>query len=171
LSEYFEKVVSEFRVWIKDVENRENIDEEVELIKLNKIASNYIISDVLGLMLGKQFIEKEFKVSPENFAEFITMIYENKISSKIAKIVLPEMVKTGKDPSHIVEDKGLEQISDEGKLEQVIKMIIDSNPKSVIDYKAGKENALQFLAGQVMRETKGAANPMKIQEMLKNILK
>lgn len=171
LGEYFEKVVSEFRIWIKDAENRENIDEEVELIKLNKIASNYIISDVLGLMAGKQFIEKEFKVTPENFAEFITMIYEKEISSKIAKIVLPEMVKTGADPSHIVKDKGLKQISDEGKLEQVIKMIVDANPKSVTDYKAGKENALQFLAGQVMRETKGAANPMKIQEILKNILK
>ncbi|MCX6765017.1 MAG: Asp-tRNA(Asn)/Glu-tRNA(Gln) amidotransferase subunit GatB, partial [Candidatus Nealsonbacteria bacterium] len=126
LSEYFEKVVSEFRTWIKDVENRENIDEEVELIKLNKIASNYIISDVLGLMAGKQFVEKEFKITPENFAEFITMIYENEISSKIAKIVLPEMFKAGEDPSHIVEDKGLEQISDEGKLEQVIKMVIDN---------------------------------------------
>jgi aspartyl-tRNA(Asn)/glutamyl-tRNA(Gln) amidotransferase subunit B len=81
------------------------------------------------------------------------------------------MLKTGADPSHIVEDKGLEQISDEGKLEQVIKMIIDNNPKSVIDYRAGKENALQFLAGQVMRETKGTANPMKIQELLKKMLK
>jgi aspartyl-tRNA(Asn)/glutamyl-tRNA(Gln) amidotransferase subunit B len=170
LSEYFEKVVSEFRAWIKDVENRENIDEEVELIKLNKIAANYIISDVLGLMVGKQFVEKEFKITPENFAEFITMIYENEISSKIAKIVLPEMFKTGKDPSHIVEDKGLEQISDVGKLEQVIKTVIDNNPKSVVDYKAGKQNALQFLAGQVMRETKGAANPVKIQELLKKML-
>jgi len=170
LSEYFEKVVSEFKTWIKDVENRDNIYEEVELVKLNKIASNYIISDVLGLMQGKQFIEKEFKITPENFAEFITMIYENEISSKIAKIVLPEMFKTGKDPSHIVEDKGLEQISDTGKLEQVIKMVIDSNPKSVVDYKAGKQNALQFLAGQVMRETKGAANPLKIQELLKKLL-
>lgn len=170
LSEYFEKVVSEFRTWIKDVENRENIDEEVELIKLNKIASNYIISDVLGLMSGKQFVEKEFKITPENFAEFITMIYENEISSKIAKIVLPEMFKTGKDPSHIVGEKGLEQISDEGRLEQIIKMVLDKNPKSVVDYKAGKQNALQFLAGQVMRETKGAANPVKIQELLKKLL-
>jgi aspartyl-tRNA(Asn)/glutamyl-tRNA(Gln) amidotransferase subunit B len=162
--------VSEFRVWIKDVENRENIDEEVELIKLNKIASNYIISDVLGLMVGKQFVEKEFKITPENFAEFITMIYENEISSKIAKIVLPEMLKTGKDPSHIIEDKRLEQISDEGRLEQIIKMVVENNPKSVGDYKAGKQNALQFLAGQVMRETKGAANPLKIQEILKKLL-
>ena len=105
-------------------------------------------------------------VTPENFAEFITLIYENKISSKIAKIVLEEMFKTGEDPTHIIDEKGLSQINDQSEMEKIIEEVIQENPKPVEDYRKGKENAFQFLIGKTMAKTKGKANP----SLIKNIL-
>ena len=161
LSEYFEKVISEFEEWTPENDNHK---------KVSKLVANYLISDIKGLLAGKEFIETEFKITPENFAEFIKMIYKNEISSKVAKMVLTDMFNTGVDPSSIVDENNLRQMSDDSELEKIIKEIISKNPKAVEDYKAGKQNALQFLAGQVMAVTRGTANPDKVQELLKKLL-
>ena len=100
----------------------------------------------------------------------IILIHKNKISSAGAKIVLKEMFLTGADPSNIVEAKNLLQVSDAGQLEKIVREIIDGNPKVMADYKAGKENALQFFIGQGMKQTKGQANPSVLQELFKKIL-
>jgi aspartyl-tRNA(Asn)/glutamyl-tRNA(Gln) amidotransferase subunit B len=159
LSEYYEKVVSEFAEWTGE-----------EGKKLNKLVANYLISDVQGLLQGKEFVEKNFKITPEDFAEFIKMIYKNEISSKVAKMVLPEMFNTGIDPSNIVESNNWGQMKDDGELEKIITEVIEKNPKPVADYKAGNKNAIQFLSGQVMAVTRGTADPKKIREMLEKIL-
>jgi len=161
LSGYFEKVVSEFEEWTIEDDNHK---------KVSKLVANYLISDIQGLMQGKEFVESEFKITAENFAEFIKMIYKNEISSKVAKMVLPEMFNTGEDPSNIIDENNWRQMSDDGELEKVIKEVISKNSKAVEDYKAGKQNALQFLAGQVMAKTRGTAKPDKVQELLKKIL-
>ena len=161
LSEYFEKAASE----AKDK-------------NLYKLIANYLISDVQGLLAGKTFIEKPFgsaqgegfKITPENFAEFIAMIHKGEINSKTAKMVLAEMFNTGGDPSQIVEANNWGQMKDDGKLEEIIKGVIDKNPKAVADYKAGNKNTLQFLAGQVMAATRGTANPQNVQEILKKLI-
>ena len=80
------------------------------------------------------------------------------------------MFKTGADPSHIVEEKGLSQVGDEAELEKIIKEIISKNPKAVEDYKAGKQASLQFLVGQVMAATRGRAKPETAQQLLKQLL-
>jgi len=98
------------------------------------------------------------------------LIYEGKISSKIAKQVLSEMFSTGADPSHIIEEKGLVQITDEAEIEKIIKEVISKNPKAVEDFKSGKENAFQFLIGQIMAATKGKANPQLVNKILKQLL-
>ncbi len=165
LSEYFEKVVSEFEEWTEEQEKGESHK------KISKLATNYLISDIKGLLGDKVFIETEFKITPENFAEFIKMIYKNEISSKVAKMVLADMFNTGVDPSSFVDENNLRQITDDSELEKIIKEIISKNPKPVEDYKAGKQNALQFLAGQVMAKTRGTAKPEKVQELLKKCLK
>jgi aspartyl-tRNA(Asn)/glutamyl-tRNA(Gln) amidotransferase subunit B len=165
LSEYYEKVVSEFEEWTTEEEKGEAHK------KVARLIANYLISDVQGLLGGKEFIETEFKITPENFAEFIKMIYKEEISSKVAKMVLPEMFNTGEDPSNIVEGNNWGQMSDDLELEKIIKDIVEKNPKAAEDYKAGKQNSLQFLAGQVMKETRGTAKPEKVQELLKVILK
>jgi aspartyl-tRNA(Asn)/glutamyl-tRNA(Gln) amidotransferase subunit B len=169
LSEYFEKVVSEFVGWLKDAKVEQKKGKE-NFHKLARFAANYLVSDIQGLLGNKQFSENDFVISPENFAEFITMIFKGEISSKIAKQVLEEMSKTGADPSHIIEDRGLSQMNDEAEVEKIIKDIVLSNPKPVEDYKKGKEESLQFLVGKVMATTRGRAKPDAVQKLLKKIL-
>jgi len=170
LSEYYEKVVSEFEGWLESELGNEVIPEEKEK-KIFKLVANYLISDIQGLLSGKEFVEAEFKITPENFSEFIKMIYKNEISSKTAKMVLADMINTGVDPSTIVDENNWRQMSDDSELEKIIKQVVDKNLKAVEDYKAGKQNSLQFLAGQVMKETRGTAKPEKVHELLKKILK
>jgi len=158
LGEYFEKAVSELI--------QKKISKE-EYFKLIKLCSNYIITDLQGLLKGASVSGEDFLITPENFAEFISLIYEEKISSKIAKVVLQEMFSTGADPSQIIKEKELIQITDEVQIEKIIKEALDKNPKVVQDYKKGKENAFQFLIGQIMKETQGKANPQLVNKILK----
>jgi len=160
LGEYFEKVISELAPRLP-VE---------KLRSLIKLTTNYLISDVLGLLKGSYFIEKEFKITPENFAGFISLIYEGKISSKIAKMVLEEMFISGADPLHIIKERGLDQLKDEGEIEKIVKEVILKNPQAVNDYKKGKKSALQFLVGQIMAKTRGRAEPNIVQQLLKKLL-
>jgi len=168
LSEYFEKVASELREWA-GVEKGVGLKDK-EFKKVAKIASNYLVTDVQG-MVGGSFVENNFKITPENFAEFIVLVKGGKITSKTAKEILVEMAKTGIDPSHIVEEKGLAQVTDEGEIEEIIKEVIAKNPKPAGDYRSGKQNALQFLAGKVMAATRGRAKPEIVQKLLKKILR
>jgi len=169
LGEYFEKVISELKEWVKTKKLEEKIKEE-EFHKLVRLTSNYILTDLQGLLKTTSPEREDFLITPENFAEFISMIYLGEISSKIAKIVLKEMFESGKDPSQIIEEKNLHQITQEKEIEEIVKKVIEKNPKPVEDYKKGKEQALQFLVGQVMKETQGRANPQKVNQILKNFL-
>ena len=167
LGEYYEKVVSEFEEWMK----AEKIEIEKEKNKIYKLIANYLISDIKGLLKGKEFIEKDFKITPENFAEFIKMIYKNEITSKIAKMVLEEMFLKGKDPSNIIEEKGLSQIKNANEIEEIVKEVILKNKKAVEDFKKGKKEAIQFLVGQTLSITKGRANPETAREIILKLLK
>ncbi|HUW72199.1 MAG TPA: Asp-tRNA(Asn)/Glu-tRNA(Gln) amidotransferase subunit GatB [Candidatus Humimicrobiaceae bacterium] len=161
LGEYFEKVTSELPP---------NLTKD-NLSRLIKLTSNYMITDLQGLLKGVSVASKNFRITPENFAEFITLIHEGKISSKIAKQVLSEMFKTGADPSHIIEEKGLTQMTDEFEIEKIIKEVISKNPKAAKDFKSGKANAFQYLIGQIMAATKGKANPETVSRVLTKLLK
>ncbi len=169
LGDYFEKVNSELKVWVKEKKDKLKITDE-ESKKLTKLSSNYIITDLQSLLKGSPFQEDKFSITPENFAEFISMIYTSEISSKIAKILLKEMFKKGKDPSQIIQDKNLKLINNKEEIENIIKEVLNENPKPKEDYKKGNENALQFLIGQVMAKTKGKAEPEKVAEIFKKIL-
>jgi len=169
LSEYFEKVVSELINWIKIVEFKTKISEQ-EKNKLIKLATNYIITDLQRLLKRALVSGKDFLITPENFAELITLIYEGKITSKIAKQVLEEMFGTGADPSHIIKEKGWTQLTNEEEIKKIIENVISKNQKVVEEYKKGKENALQFLVGQVMGISKGRANPEIVNRLLKEMV-
>ena len=110
------------------------------------------------------------KVTPENLAHLVELIDKGTISSKIAKKVFDEMYETGKDAKKIVEDNGMTQMSDEGAIKEIVEKIVAANPKSVEDYKAGKDRAIGFLVGQVMKETHGKANPGIVNKFLLEIL-
>jgi len=170
LGEYFEKAMSELKNWIKETDIKEKVG-DTEYEKLINLGSNYIITDFWSLFGKVDIKELENKVKPENFAELIKMIYKQEISSKVAKNILPVMFNTGGDPSNIVKERGLAQVSDSREIEKVVKEIISKNPKPVEDFKKGKQNALQYLTGQVMAKTKGKAKPDIVQELLKRELK
>ena len=162
LGEYFEKVVSELRSWERSTERPEVID--IHMPRLIKLAANYLITEIGNkICLG-------FNISAENFAELVVLTHQGKITSTGAQKVLSEMIKTGNDPSNIIKDHNLEQVSDKGELDNIIKEIIKNNKKPVNDYKFGKQSALQFLLGQVMAKSHGKANPKIAEEMLKKEL-
>jgi aspartyl-tRNA(Asn)/glutamyl-tRNA(Gln) amidotransferase subunit B len=160
LADYFEQVVSELATWMKV----KKISESQPLVKLT---ANYLLTELKKILAAAKTEMKDCQISPENFAEFVTMIEQKEISSSAAQTVLKEMFETGVDPSHIVETKELKQVSDEKELEKIVKQVINENPGPVNDYKAGKANALQFLIGKAMAASKGKANPQVAGEMLK----
>lgn len=131
-----------------------------------KIVSNWIQSELLALLNHHKRNIQDSPVSPENLRELVHLIENNTISGKIAKEVLPEMFASGKSAAEIVKDKGLEQVTDTKLIEEVAQRIIEANARSVYDFKAGKAQALGFLVGQVMKETKGKANPKLVNEIL-----
>ena len=135
--------------------------------KLLTLAANYLTTDLRGLMSGDAMPISELKISPENFAEFVDLIHIGKLSSRGAKDLLPQMLKTGGDPHQLMLDKGLGQVSEAGELEVAADRVIAANPEAVTKYKSGNENILQFLVGQMMKETKGAANPQVAAEILR----
>ena len=131
-----------------------------------KSVSNWLLSDVSRILNEKEFEPDQIPFTAENLAELITLIEKGTISSAIAKKVLEEMFNTpDKMPSKIIEEKGWIQISDEGAIKEVVLKILEANPQSVADYKAGKQKAIGFLVGQAMKETKGKANPQMLNQM------
>ena len=164
LGEYFEKAVSESYCWAEETSCNKDKKE------IARICANYLTTDLQYLLKNEPGAVIEKKITPENFGEFVCLIADDKISSKIAKIVLEEMYNTGKDPSHIIEDRGLVEIKDEVEIEKIVKEVVEENQKAVEDYKKGKENSFTFLVGQVMAKSKGKANPQKAGEMLKKEL-
>jgi aspartyl-tRNA(Asn)/glutamyl-tRNA(Gln) amidotransferase subunit B len=135
-----------------------------------KQVSNWVMGALLGLLntLGKSIDESP--VSPENLARLLALVEDGVISGKIAKTVFDEMAQTGKPAEQIVEAKGLIQITDTDALEDVVSNIISVHPKEVEAYKNGKTKLLGFFVGQVMKETKGKANPKLVNEILKGQL-
>ncbi|MCQ2381155.1 MAG: Asp-tRNA(Asn)/Glu-tRNA(Gln) amidotransferase GatCAB subunit B, partial [Acidaminococcaceae bacterium] len=110
------------------------------------------------------------QVTPENLGQLTNLIKDGVLSSKLAKKIFAEMLKDDKAPKQLVKDLGLEQVSDTGAIEKFVDEAITENPQSVADYKAGKERAIGFLVGQIMKKSKGKANPGMVQELLKKKL-
>ncbi|PLX28126.1 Asp-tRNA(Asn)/Glu-tRNA(Gln) amidotransferase subunit GatB [Candidatus Parcubacteria bacterium] len=165
IANFAENTISELRAWI----DSNGDDWERQKKKLAKTASNWLTSELFKYIKadGMEVIKK---ITPENFAELITLIYQGKINSSAGQTVLEKMATDGGDPSNIVEELGLEQIDDEAELEKTIQNILDQNASQVEEYKSGKENVIQFFVGQTMSATKGKANPKKVIEILKKLL-
>jgi aspartyl-tRNA(Asn)/glutamyl-tRNA(Gln) amidotransferase subunit B len=135
-----------------------------------KQVSNWVMGSLLGLLNAQDKAIAESPVSPENLARLLALIEEGVISGKIAKTVFDDMAQTGKPAKQIVEEKGLIQITDTAAIDDVVVKIISNNPKEVAAYQNGKTKLLGFFVGQVMRETRGKANPKLVNEILKRKL-
>ncbi|MBI3630763.1 MAG: Asp-tRNA(Asn)/Glu-tRNA(Gln) amidotransferase subunit GatB [Candidatus Sungbacteria bacterium] len=138
---------------------------------LAKALASVMTGDFLRLLHETSADIAQIRVTPENLAELTFYVAENKLSNLTAKQVLDEMFRSGDDPSDIIDRLGLWQISDTGELEDMARHIIKEYPVAVEDWRAGKAASLQFLVGQVMKESRGKANPKIVQEIIKNILK
>jgi len=132
---------------------------------------NWLINDLLGLLREKGTSIEESPVKPVHLAELVKLIKENVISTKIGKDVIKEMVDTGKSPSQIVEEKGLKQITDEGTIKKLVEKIFEKHPKEVERLKNGEEKLIGFFVGQVMRETRGKANPQVVNKVIRELIK
>jgi len=132
--------------------------------------AKWILGEVMASLNATGIELSESKLTPELFAELIDLMTTGKISGKIAKSVFEDVFSNGRRPSDIVKERGLLQISDVGELVTIVEKVIDANPGPVADYHAGKERALGFLVGQVMKETRGRANPQETNRILREEL-
>ncbi|MFD0673901.1 Asp-tRNA(Asn)/Glu-tRNA(Gln) amidotransferase subunit GatB [Cohnella sp. GCM10027633] len=136
-----------------------------------KASANWIMGELLGYLNANNLELEDVKITGQGLGEMIQLIEKGTISTKIAKTVFKGILETGKSPAQIVEEQGLVQISDEGAIIAIVDSIIAANPQSVEDFRAGKDKAIGFLVGQIMKETKGKANPGLVNKLLMDRLK
>ncbi len=162
LGNFFESVIIGFKG------NHEKSADLVASKDLIKLASNYVSSDMVGFMSKDLTLKYP---APEKFAKIILMVSDGKLSSRVAKDLVERLLKENIDPEEIANNEGLIQKNDEGTVIEIAKKLIAENPKVVADYKAGKEAALMFFVGQIMKATKGSSNPQVIKKVLVDLLK
>ncbi|MEK9194204.1 MAG: Asp-tRNA(Asn)/Glu-tRNA(Gln) amidotransferase subunit GatB [Patescibacteria group bacterium] len=157
LAEYFEETASELKSKLPTTDYQ--------------LLTNYLLSDLKGLMQQKEISFGDLKINPEEFAHLITLTSEGKLSSRLAKDLMLKMLDSGEDPETIMKSESINLIDNVEELAKIIREIIGKNPRAVTDYKKGKSEALQFLLGQVMAKTKGQADPEIAQKILAEDLK
>ncbi len=145
-------------------------DKVLELGANPKTAVNFIMGEIAAFLKEDHIEITDTKLTPENLAELIELIEKGTISNNIGKQIIIEMLKDGTKASVIVEKKGLSQISDEGAIKELVQKVVDAHPNEVEAYKNGKTNLLGFFVGQIMKETKGRANPKTVNQLLREII-
>ena len=168
----YERYLNEYKLSEKDAKilvsskYLSNLFEEAGKICENyKSVSNWIISDISRILNEKEMEPNQIPFEAKHLANLVSLIDKGTISSKIAKDVLEEMFENPREPEEITKEKGWIQISDEGEIKKIVLEILEANPQSIADYKAGKDRALGFLVGQAMKATKGKANPQMLNKM------
>ncbi|NQT71885.1 MAG: Asp-tRNA(Asn)/Glu-tRNA(Gln) amidotransferase subunit GatB [Chloroflexi bacterium] len=135
-----------------------------------KVVANWMLGEHLRLLNDAGIEITESKITPQQFVEMLDMIDQGTLSTTLAKQVFEEVFTTGKKPATIVEEKGLKQISGTDEIEPIVDQVLQENPKVVAEFKGGKEKALQFLVGQVMKKTRGQAKPDLVNKLFKEKL-
>lgn len=148
----------------------EYYEEVVRLCGKPKIASNWVMGDVMRFLNDDKRDIRQCPISAKSLADMIKLIEEGAISGKMAKEVISGMYQTGKPPQDIVAEKGMVQITDEVELTKTINAIIEANPNQLKDYRSGKDKLFGFFVGQVMKATQGKANPQLVNDLLKKML-
>ncbi|MEG0367095.1 MAG: Asp-tRNA(Asn)/Glu-tRNA(Gln) amidotransferase GatCAB subunit B, partial [Coprobacillus sp.] len=156
------------------VSNKEVSDFYEEVIKTcqeYKLICNWLLGEVQAYLNKENLTLAQTKLTPEYLGKMIQFIQEGMISSKQAKIVFECLMNEGKDPEVIIEEKGMKQISNPDELKKIINEVLDANEQSIQDYAAGKDRAVGFLVGQIMKKTGGQANPSMTSQILISLLK
>lgn len=173
---FTENVFAEAWTWLVSLPEIESEGTEEEIMKKNRaklarLIGGWLTSKLMGLMAENKINIKSLKITPENFAEFIGLIYTNKINSANAQILLAKMLEAGEDPSQIMEEKKLGQVNDANLIAKAADEVIRMNPDQIRQYKAGKIPVIQFLVGKMMKETRGQIDPKTAREILEKKLK
>jgi len=167
LADWTENVISELDAWIEANGDEEDRQEK----RLAKTAGNWITSELLKHLNADNKKISDLKITAENFAELVSLIYQDKINSSAGQRILEEMYNNGGDPTDIMKLMGLEQMDNTKEIEAAVKRVISNNPDQAAAYRAGKITLLQFFLGQVMAATQGKANPKIAKELLEKLLK
>ena len=138
---------------------------------LIRASTSLLTGEFLRLLKMTNSAPFDTRVTPENFGELVVCIVEGTVSSSAARQVLEEMFRTGDDPSDSIDRLGLRQMSNTSDLEAIVRHIVEENPTVAADYRAGKQQVAQFLVGQIMKESRGTANPKIVQELLQKLLR
>lgn len=172
LAGFAENVVSEALAWLS-AQDPSVSEEEVETKnkeKISRLVSSWILTNLLGLMRRDGVSVSDLKISAENMAELMVLLYSLKVNKTNAQKILEEMYKTGSDPSDILEKNDLGNSDSDFSIDDAVDKVISSNPNQVSEYKSGKEQVINYLVGQVMKQTKGKSNPEEALERIKNKL-
>ncbi len=145
-------------------------DKVLKLGATPKVAVNFIMGEIAAYLKEEHIEITDTKLTPENLVELISLIEKGTISNNIGKQIIVDMLKDGKKASQIVEEKGLSQISDTGAIKSIVEKVMEANPDQVTAYRNGKVQLLGFFVGQVMKETKGRANPQEVNRIIKEML-
>lgn len=170
MADFVEHAMSELGAWLTA---KPELDDENILAyrkKLAKLVAGWLLNKLMGLLLERKSDIRTMKISPENFAEFITLIADGKLTGRKGLEVLGVMLETGGDPSHIIEDLGAERLDDVTALASLVDTVIEENPAEVERYKNGDEKLIKFFVGQVMKESRGNADPQLTEKVLKEKL-
>ncbi len=158
------------KVLTSSIELADFFEETAAPLKDKKQAANWIMTTLLGLLNTKDISITQSPVTAQAFSKLLELLEANKINANAAKIVFEQMVETLKDPETIVKEKGLEQVSDSSELEAMVTQVIDENPTETQAYQNGKTKLFSFFMGQIMKKTRGKADPKVVTQLLKSKL-
>ena len=163
---FFENSASELDEWLCSMDSCDDAFKA----KTYKLLAGWVINKLTNLLATREAPIEKSLVTPADMAKFVALISEDKINSTTAQKVLEAMVERGVDPLTMIQEEGLEQIQDTGLIESACRKALDNNPDAVANFKNGKQNALMFLVGQVMRDLKGQGNPEAVKQQLERLL-
>lgn len=158
------------QVLVADPAMADYYEEAAKTAKDAKKTANWVIGDLSAALNRDNRTFANAGVAPEHLAQLVNLVADGTISGKQAKTVFEDMLSSGKEPAKIVEEKGMKQVTDEGAILELVTEVLDANPKSIEDYKAGKDRAIGFLVGQVMKKSRGTANPKRTNELIREEL-
>ncbi|MFA6131298.1 MAG: Asp-tRNA(Asn)/Glu-tRNA(Gln) amidotransferase subunit GatB [Patescibacteria group bacterium] len=171
LADFSEQALSELGAWILALPDVSPEDMPEKRKKMTQIFTSWLLNKLPGILTERKISHRTMKITPENFAEFIILMAEGRLTGQSGLKVLERMLDDGSDPSHAMEDLGASRMDDVTALAQIIDVVITANPKEVARLKAGEEKLMQFLVGQVMRETRGNADPALTAKLISEKLK
>ena len=159
------------RILVATKEISDYYDEAIQFTKEWKLVCNWLLGETMAYLNKSNMTIEEIKMTPKSLAEMVNCVVDETISSKQAKKVFDLMMETGKDPETIIEENHMKQISSVDEIRKIVCDVLDKNPQSIEDYKNGKDRAVGFLVGQIMKATGGQANPGVTNKVLIEELK